>query len=115
VTLSGCPCALCRLGPAVLAAEVLGRVRAERPVVGGLGDGNRSWWRVADRAAVGADRPRLYRGRRGLARLAGRVPTAGVARSAVDPDYTATSGLDQDQARAAGVGHGWLAQRGGGR
>jgi site-specific recombinase XerD len=32
--------------------------------------------------------------------LIGRVPTAGVARPAVDPDYTATVGLDRDQARA---------------
>jgi site-specific recombinase XerC len=32
--------------------------------------------------------------------LAGRVPTQGVARPVVDPDYTATVGLDRDQARA---------------
>jgi integrase/recombinase XerD len=32
--------------------------------------------------------------------LAGQVPTVGVARPAVDPDYTATIGLDRDQARA---------------
>jgi site-specific recombinase XerD len=32
--------------------------------------------------------------------LAGRVPTDGVARPVVDPDYTATVGLDRDQARA---------------
>ena len=32
--------------------------------------------------------------------LTGRVPTQGVARPAVDPDYTATVGLDRDQARA---------------
>ena len=32
--------------------------------------------------------------------LIGRVPTQGVARPAVDPDYTATVGLDRDQARA---------------
>jgi integrase/recombinase XerD len=32
--------------------------------------------------------------------LIGRVPTDGVARPAVDPDYTATVGLDRDQARA---------------
>jgi integrase/recombinase XerD len=32
--------------------------------------------------------------------LAGRIPTHGVARPAVDPDYTATVGLDRDQARA---------------
>jgi integrase/recombinase XerD len=32
--------------------------------------------------------------------LTGRVPTEGVARPVVDPDYTATVGLDRDQARA---------------
>ena len=32
--------------------------------------------------------------------LIGRIPTQGVARQAVDPDYTATVGLDRDQARA---------------
>ena len=32
--------------------------------------------------------------------LASRIPTQGVARPAVDPDYTATVGLDRDQARA---------------
>lgn len=32
--------------------------------------------------------------------LIGRVPTDGVARPVVDPDYTATVGLDRDQARA---------------
>jgi site-specific recombinase XerD len=32
--------------------------------------------------------------------LVGRIPTAGVARPQVDPDYTATVGLDRDQARA---------------
>jgi integrase/recombinase XerD len=32
--------------------------------------------------------------------LVGRVPTQGVARPVVDPDYTATVGLDRDQARA---------------
>ena len=32
--------------------------------------------------------------------LADRIPTAGVARPMVDPDYTATIGLDRDQARA---------------
>jgi len=32
--------------------------------------------------------------------LIGRVPTGGVARPMVDPDYTATVGLDRDQARA---------------
>jgi site-specific recombinase XerD len=31
--------------------------------------------------------------------LIGRVPTQGVARPVVDPDYTATVGLNQDQAR----------------
>ena len=32
--------------------------------------------------------------------LAGQIPTVGVARPVVDPDYTATIGLDRDQARA---------------
>ena len=32
--------------------------------------------------------------------LVNRIPTAGVARPMVDPDYTATIGLDRDQARA---------------
>ena len=32
--------------------------------------------------------------------LIGRVPTQGVARPVVNPDYTATVGLDRDQARA---------------
>ena len=32
--------------------------------------------------------------------LIGRVPAEGVAEPAVDPDYTATVGLDRDQARA---------------
>ena len=32
--------------------------------------------------------------------LVDRIPTAGVARPMVDPDYTATIGLDRDQARA---------------
>ena len=32
--------------------------------------------------------------------LAGRLPTDGVARPAVDPDYTATAALDRGQARA---------------
>ncbi len=35
--------------------------------------------------------------------LIGRVPTQGVARPAVDRDYTATVGLDRDQARALGA------------
>ena len=32
--------------------------------------------------------------------LVDRIPTAGVARPVVDPDYTATIGLDRDQVRA---------------
>ena len=32
--------------------------------------------------------------------LIGRIPTQGVARPVVDPDYTATVGLDWAQARA---------------
>jgi integrase/recombinase XerD len=41
VILNGCPRASRRLNPArpaVLAAELLGRVRAELPVIGGLGE-----------------------------------------------------------------------------
>src|SRR4249920_253931 len=139
--------------PAVLAAELLGRVRAELPVVGGLGEreqvlvsawltGLRSartrrayagdvaaWlgW-LADREtqvlAAGRVHVDLWAAtwldagaaassvRRRLSALssfyrycvahdlAGRIPTQGVARPAVDPDYTATVGLDRDQARA---------------
>ena len=36
--------------------------------------------------------------------LVDRIPTAGVARPVVDPDYTATIGLDRDQARALVAG-----------
>lgn len=32
-------------GPVAVAAELLGRVRAELPVIGGLGSGSRSWCR----------------------------------------------------------------------
>ena len=32
--------------------------------------------------------------------LVGRIPTQGVARPTVDPDFTTTVGLDRDQARA---------------
>jgi len=33
------------VGPAVLAAELLGRMRAELPLIGGWGSGrSRSWW-----------------------------------------------------------------------
>ena len=31
-------------GPAAVAGELLGRVRAELPVIGGLGSGTRFWW-----------------------------------------------------------------------
>ena len=140
-------------GPAVLAAELLGRVRAELPVVGGLGEreqllvsawltGLRSartrrayagdvaaWLGWLDGRATGVltagrvhvdlwaatqldDGAAESSVRRRLSALSsfyrycaahdliGRVPTQGVARPAVDPDYTATVGLDRDQARA---------------
>jgi hypothetical protein len=32
-------------GPAVVADELLGRMRAELPVIGELGSGSRSWYR----------------------------------------------------------------------
>jgi integrase/recombinase XerD len=140
-------------GPALLAAELLTRIRAELPVVGELGDrqqvlvsawltGLRSartrrayagdvvaWlgWlaeRGTDVLAAGRVHVDLWAAtqldagaaassvRRRLSALssfyrycaahdlAGRVPTQGVARPVVDPDYTATVGLDRDQARA---------------
>ena len=140
-------------GPAALAAELLGRVRAELPVVGGLGEreqvlvsawltGLRSartrrayagdvaawlgWLAERDTGVLAAGRvhvdlwaaTQLDAGaaassvRRRLSALSsfyrycaahdliGRVPTEGVARPVVDPDYTATVGLDRDQARA---------------
>jgi site-specific recombinase XerD len=140
-------------GPAALAAELLGRVRAELPVVGGLGEreqvlvaawltGLRSartrrayagdvtawldWLTERKTGALAAGRvhvdlwaaTQLDTGaaassvRRRLSALSsfyrycaahdliGRVPTDGVARPVVDPDYTATVGLDRDQARA---------------
>jgi integrase/recombinase XerD len=140
-------------GPAMLAAELLGRVRAELPATGGLGErdqvlvaawltGLRSartrrayaadvlaWlaW-LADREtgvlAAGRVHVDLWAAtqlgagasassvRRRLSALSSfyrycaahdliaRVPTQGVARPAVDPDYTATVGLDRAQARA---------------
>jgi integrase/recombinase XerD len=141
------------VGPAGLAAEVLGRVRAELPMGGGLGEreqvlvsvwltGLRSartrrayaadvvawlgWLATRDTDVLTAGRvhadlwaaTQLDDGaaassvRRRLSALSsfyrycaaqdliGRVPTAGVARPMVDPDYTATVGLDRDQARA---------------
>jgi integrase/recombinase XerD len=140
-------------GPALLAGELLGRVRAELPVIGELGErdqvlvaawltGLRSartrrayaadvmaWlgWladRDTDVLAAGRVHVDLWAAtwlddgaaassvRRRLAALSsfyrycaahdltGRVPTQGVARPVVDPDYTATVGLDRDQARA---------------
>ena len=140
-------------GLAALAVELLSRVRAELPVVGGLGEreqvlvaawltGLRSartrrayaadvaawlgWLAGRDTSALAAGRvhvdlwaaTQLDDGaaassvRRRLSALSsfyrycaahdliGRVPTQGVARPAVDPDYTATVGLDRDQARA---------------
>ena len=140
-------------GPAVLAGELLGRVRAELPVVGGLGEreqflvsawltglrsartrrayaGDMAVWlgwlaeRDTDVLAAGRVHVDLWAAtqldggaagssvRRRLSALSsfyrycaahdliGRIPTDGVARPAVDPDYTATVGLDRDQARA---------------
>ena len=140
-------------GPAMLAAELLGRIRTELPMVGELGErdqvlvaawltGLRSartrrayagdvaawlgWLAERDTDVLAAGRvhvdlwaaTRLDAGasassvRRRLSALSsfyrycaahdlvGRVPTDGVARPAVDPDYTATVGLDRDQARA---------------
>ncbi len=140
-------------GPAVLAAELLGRVRAELPVIGEMGEreqvlvsawltglqsartrrayaGDVAVWlgwlagretgalaagrvhvdlwaatQLDDGAAASSVRRRLsalssfYR-YCAAHDLVGRVPTQGVARPAVDPDYTATVGLDRDQARA---------------
>jgi integrase/recombinase XerD len=140
-------------GPAALAAELTGRIRAELPVIGGLDEraqvlvaawltGLRSartrrayagdvtawlgWLAERDTDVLAAGRVHvdlwattwLDAGaaassvRRRLSALssfyrycaahdlAGRVPTEGVARPVVDPDYTATVGLDRDQARA---------------
>jgi integrase/recombinase XerD len=140
-------------GPARLAVELLGRVQAEFPAVGELGEreqvlvaawltGLRSartrrayaadvvawlgWLGGRETGVLEAGRvhvdlwaaTQLDAGaaassvRRRLSALSsfyryctahdliGRVPTQGVARPAVDPDYTATVGLDRDQARA---------------
>ena len=140
-------------GPAALADELLGRMRAELPTVGELGEreqvlvstwltGLRSartrrayagdvvawlaWLAERETGALAAGRvhvdlwaaTQLDNGaaessvRRRLSALSsfyrycaahdliGRVPTEGVARPMVDPDYTATVGLDRDQARA---------------
>ena len=137
-------------GPAAVAGELLGRVRAELPAVGELGEpeqvlvaawltGLRSartrrayagdvvaWlagretgvlaagrvhvdlW-AATQLGAGAEESRVRRRLSALSSfyrycaahdLIGRVPTDGVARPVVDPDYTATVGLDRDQARA---------------
>ena len=140
-------------GPAVIAAELLARTRAELPVLAGLGEREellaaawlaslraartrrayaadvRGWlgW-LTERGTDVLDAGRVHvdlwaaaqqdRGaesstvRRRLSALSSfyrycaahdlvdRIPTAGVARPMVDPDYTATIGLDRDQARA---------------
>jgi site-specific recombinase XerD len=141
------------VGPAALAAELLGRVRAELPVTGELGEreqvlvaawltglrsartrrayaGDVTAWlgwladRDTDVLAAGRVHVDLWAAtqldaaaaassvRRRLSALSsfyrycaahdliGQVPTDGVARPVVDPDYTATVGLDRDQARA---------------
>jgi integrase/recombinase XerD len=138
---------------AVLAGELLGRVRAELPVIGELGERDQvlvSAWLTSLRSArtrrayaadvvawlgwlAGRGTGALAAGRvhvdlwaatqldggaaassvrRRLSALSSfyrycaahdliaRVPTDGVARQVVDPDYTATVGLDRDQARA---------------
>ena len=140
-------------GPAVLAAELLGRIRTELPVIGALEErdqvlvaawltGLRSartrhayagdvaawlgWLAERDTGVLAAGRVHvdlwaatwLDAGaaassvRRRLSALSsfyrycaahdltGRIPTQGVTRPTVDPDYTATVGLDRDQARA---------------
>jgi integrase/recombinase XerD len=147
------PVAAPAAGPAMLAAELVGRVRAELPMVGKLEEreqllvaawltGLRSartrrayagdvaawfgWLTERETGALAAGRvhvdlwaaTQLDAGaaassvRRRLSALSsfyrycaahdliGRVPTHGVARPVVDPDYTATVGLDRDQARA---------------
>jgi integrase/recombinase XerD len=140
-------------GPAALAAELIGRIRAELPVIGGLEErdqvlvaawltGLRSprtrrayaadlaawlgWLDDRETGVLAACRVHVdlwatvqldgwaaaSSVRRRLSALSsfyrycaahdltGRIPTQGVARPAVDPDYTATVGLDRDQARA---------------
>jgi integrase/recombinase XerD len=140
-------------GPAAIAGELLGRVRAELPVIGELGEREQllvSAWLTGLRSArtrrayaadvvawlgwlAGRETGALVAGRvhvdlwvatqlddgsaassvrRRLSALSsfyrycaahdliGRVPTQGLARPVVDPDYTATVGLDRDQARA---------------
>jgi integrase/recombinase XerD len=140
-------------GAGAVAAELLDRVRAELPAVGGLGEreqvlvsawltglrsartrrayaGDVAAWlgwlaeRETDALAAGRVHVDLWAAtqlddgaaaasvRRRLSALSsfyrycaahdliGRVPTQGVARPVVDPDYTATVGLDRDQARA---------------
>ena len=140
-------------GPAAVAAELTGRIRAELPAIGGLRErdqvlvaawltGLRSartrrayagdlvawlgWLAERDTEVLAAGRVHvdlwaatsLDAGaaassvRRRLSALSsfyrycaahdltGRIPTQGVARPVVDPDYTATVGLDRDQARA---------------
>ena len=61
---------------------------------------------LGEGAAAASVRRRLsalssfYRYCAGAGVLTGRIPTDGVARPTVDPDYTATTALDRDQARA---------------
>jgi len=147
------PAAAPGAGPAMLAAELLGRVRAELPAISELGEreqvlvsawltGLRSartrrayagdvvawlgWLAARDTDVLAAGRVHVdlwaatwldvcaaaSSVRRRLSALSsfyrycaahdlvGRVPTEGVVRPVVDPDYTATVGLDRDQARA---------------
>jgi integrase/recombinase XerD len=140
-------------GPAAVAAELLGRIRVELPVIGEMEERDQvlvaawltglrstrtrrayagdmaawlSWLTARDTDVLAAGRVHvdlwaatwLDAGaaassvRRRLSALSsfyqycaahdltGRIPTQGVARPMVDPDYTATVGLDRDQARA---------------
>ncbi len=140
-------------GAAAVAAELLGRIRAELPVVTAMGEreqllasawlaslrshrtrrayaGDLAGWLawlddrgtdvlaagrvhvdlwVSARQEAGAEASSVRRRLSALSSfyrycaahdLTGRIPTEGVKRPVVDPDYTATIGLDRDQARA---------------
>src|SRR5262245_57983477 len=84
------------LGQRQTGALAAGRVHVDMWAAGQLGGG----------AAAAGVRRRLsalssfYRYCAAAGVLAGRLPTDGVARPAVDPDFTATVALDRDQARA---------------
>jgi len=84
------------LGQRQTGALAAARVHVDMWAAGQLGDG----------AAAASVRRRLsalssfYRYCAAAGVLAGGLPTDGVARPAVDPDYTATAALDRGQARA---------------